>query len=375
MGDAAGYWELAENLAQGDDFAIHTPPRYALRMPGFPCLLAASITAFGKSLLAARLMLAVVGTFCCWLVYRLGVQLFDVPTGVIACAMAALQPVFVGFSVTILSETTFAATLTLSLLAGSRLSELFRGTGGGMSSGSVTKWAFLTGAAIALGCYVRPSWILAGPAFGSLLLVFKEQRWQAALATICILIGTIVVLLPWGIRNQRVTGHFTLTTFWMGPSLYDGLNPDATGESDMTFFDRDRLSEEMSEFEVDQHYRKLALEFVRQNPGRTMQLALIKLSRFWKPWPNAEQFQSISARLAVGAVFIPVLVLAIAGTWASRREIWPLAICWGPVFYFSVIHMVFVGSLRYRLPAEYPLLVVAAYGLRVLWSYRTRPGR
>ena len=42
-GDANGYWELAQHIAAGEDYAIFQPPRRVLRTPGFPLLLAASI--------------------------------------------------------------------------------------------------------------------------------------------------------------------------------------------------------------------------------------------------------------------------------------------------------------------------------------------
>ncbi|MCP4509456.1 MAG: hypothetical protein GY826_24030, partial [Fuerstiella sp.] len=71
-GDANGYWELAEKITAGQDYVIYG--RHVLRVPGFPLLLAASIQFFGNNVLAARLLLAVVGTGCCWLTYCLGRQ-------------------------------------------------------------------------------------------------------------------------------------------------------------------------------------------------------------------------------------------------------------------------------------------------------------
>lgn len=391
-GDANGYWELARHLARGEDYAVHSPPRYVLRMPGFPALLAGSIRLFGESLFAARLILACVGTLACGLVYLLGRRMFDATTGLTAAGLAAVSPVLIGFSVIVLSETAFAATLLLNLIVGHGLLRIVEGQGTraeetrsegeqenretGARIPVCSCWAvvlaLLTGGCVALGCMMRPSWILAGPLFAGMLIIAGRPRWSGAVTGGLVVLGIVLTLLPWGIRNQRVTGHFTLTTFWMGPSLYDGLNPDATGDSNMRFFDRDALSHTMTEYEVDQYYRRQAWEFVKDHPGRTLQLAAAKLWRYWKPWPNAAQFDTLSARLAVSIYFLPVLLLAGMGIWHCKNDIWSIVICVGPILYFAALHAVFVSSLRYRLPAEYPLLVMSAVGIQVLWGRMTR---
>src|SRR5947199_1408493 len=66
-GDAEGYWELAGKLSRLEEFSIYDPPRKAMRMPGFPALLAIPRMLFGDSPLAARIVLAAVGTAACGL--------------------------------------------------------------------------------------------------------------------------------------------------------------------------------------------------------------------------------------------------------------------------------------------------------------------
>jgi hypothetical protein len=134
----------------------------------------------------------------------------------------------------------------------------------------------------------------------------------------------------------------------------------------MTFFDRDRVMLKMSEYEMNRYYTQQAVEYARQHPGHVIQLMGAKLLRYWKPWPNASQFRSWWMMAAVSVVFLPVLLLAGYGIWISRQQGLLLLITLGPILYFSLIHMVFVSSLRYRLPAEYSLYILSAIGVTAL---------
>ncbi|QDU35942.1 hypothetical protein Mal4_02240 [Maioricimonas rarisocia] len=367
-GDAEGYWELAGDVAHGRDYAIYTPPRRALRMPGFPALLAMPIGLFGESFLAARIWLAIIGTLACGLVYWLGRTTVDHTTGLIAAALCAVSPQLVGFTPLILSETAFAATLLASLVGCAYLGRWTNEPFGWKDALLATVCGGLFGLAV----YIRPSWLLVAPATAALYVLLKAPRMAGILRGGLLVAAMLISLLPWGIRNHAVTGHFFLTTLWMGPSLYDGLNPEATGASDMTFFDRDQvLARGMSEYEMDQHYRQLAREYAFENPGHVVKLAFNKLARYWKPWPNAEQFRDWRLLLLLTAFFLPMITFSLVGAWQLRHQPWVLFLTGGAILYFSALHMVFVSSLRYRLPAEYPLMVLCACGLQRVMSGKT----
>ena len=375
-GDANGYWELGHKLAVGEDYAIYEPPRRVMRMPGFPLFLAASIRIGGNRLLFTRLLLAVVGAAACGLVIWLGQTLVDPRTGLLAGLITALSPTLIGFSVVILSETLFAACLLGSLVL---LAKLAMTWGSAETKPTRFRLAIGAGVAIALACYVRPSWLLVAPLFG-LAHVFaawfgrasETRPRRAVVEAACVMLGLAVTISPWAIRNQIVTGHFIPTTLWVGPSLYDGFNPDASGDSDMEFFERDRLLDQMSEYEMDREYRRLAGDFISENPGRAIELGFAKLGRFWSLWPNASQFNDLWLKALVTVATMSMFVFAAIGAWRVRRDVRLLLLSLGPVVYFSVIHSVFVGSLRYRLPAEYPLLILAAVGVLAVWDrYRS----
>ena len=370
-GDASGYWELARSIANGEPYAIYTPPRKVLRMPGFPALLALSIRLFGDHKLPARLLLACLCSAGIYLNFLLGRELKSERAGLIAAAFTAISPVFVAFTPVLLSESSFAVALLGCLYCGVRVVKELQ-PAASFSRSTWIGWAIGTGVTSALAVYLKPSWILAVPVFSLALIGLASHRRQAAVAALLVVLSMVLTLLPWGLRNHRATGHFTLTTLWMGPSLYDGLNPNATGDSNMEFFDRDNLLATMSEYEVDQHYRQAAKDYVLSHPGHSLQLAWAKLIRYWKPWPNAAQFDNWPARIATSIAFIPLMLLAAVGLLNERRNLLMLLITLGPILYFSALHCIFVSSLRYRLPAEYPLMVLSAAGLLHWWPDRTQ---
>src|SRR5262249_18507699 len=154
-------------------------------------------------------------------------------------------------------------------------------------------------------------------------LLAPGNRKPRLIPAALLLAAFVLTVAPWAIRNHRITGHFVTTTLWVGPSLYDGLSPQATGASDMNFIETDGLYRQpgMSEYDNDRHYRQLAYEFVQSQPLRAAQLAATKLGRFWNPLPNAEQFGHWAVRLVVGLFEAPVLLLAAAGLWGARRSL------------------------------------------------------
>ena len=107
--------------------------------------------------------------------------------------------------------------------------------------------------------------------------------------------------------------------------------------------------------------RDAALAWAWANPGRALQLAGVKFLRMWNVWPNEPQLaRSWLVRLAVLFTYTPLLILAIMGAWRTLGRGWPYILCWLPAVYLTLLHVVFVSSLRYREPAMLALLALAA---------------
>jgi 4-amino-4-deoxy-L-arabinose transferase-like glycosyltransferase len=376
--DSRYYWLLAEEIRRGEPYEVldfGDLPRFALRTPGYPLFLAACQLLFGPRLLPVRLVQAALGAGCVWLVARLTRQaLPEDPPGtawtapLIAAVITAFDPYAVANSAFVLSEALF---LPLMLLAQWGLAALWRPEGREVkASGWSAAWrALLTGAASGAAVLVRPSWALYVPLALALWVALefrdRSRRAEVLRGAALVALGTALVMAPWWVRNARVYGRFVPTALWSGASLYDGLNPRATGDSDMDFL-ADPEFWPLDEETRDAVLRDRALAFARAHPGRVLQLAAVKAARFWSPWPNAAPFRSPVVAVASALVTLPVFALLAVGLWDRRRDPRELVLLALPLAYTFALHLVFVSSMRYRVPVAVPATGLAAVALRRL---------
>jgi 4-amino-4-deoxy-L-arabinose transferase-like glycosyltransferase len=383
--DTRIYWLLAEAISTGNTYEVlqwGDNPYFALRTPGYPLFLAACRMLFGARLLPVRLVQALLGAASVWLVYRLVSQIVlpacagqggtrTIPLR--ASILAAIDPFFVVTAALVLSEALFIPLMLVSLWG---LATIWRGETA-RTFGLRRDWLPAVGTGMASGAavLVRPSWLLFVPAMlvAWVISTGRGRRAAAVRGVVFVIIGVIGVMAPWWVRNAHVYGRFVPTALWTGASLYDGLNPRATGASDMDWFltapNIWPLGEEAQETEL---FRR-ALEFARAHPARVLELAVIKAARYWSPWPNAEGWNAPIVALVCAAWNVPLLIVMGVGVWDRRRDFRTLVILAGPLVYFAVLHMVFASSMRYRIPAEVPGMGLAAIGLgRILARFEIK---
>ena len=360
-GDAAGYWDLAGDLAAGREYAVHEPPRRVMRTPGLPAVLAVSRLVAPDSTHTARGWLAALSMLGPWLVYQLGRELAGEQTGLIAAALVAVSPLTVAFAPLVLSESLFGIALTAQMLSLARL------------RAGCWRWAIAAGLAGAAACYLRPAWC---PAMAAIPVGWAAtHRTRSGLGQAAVIAFTFAVCwMPWVVRNHQVVGQPVLTTLWTGPTLYDSVGPQADGRSDMTFFDADADERRvMSEAAVNDWYTRRSLDAITADPGRLVRLAVVKQARFWQLAPSADEAGPRWLQLPIGLWTAAVLLLAVAGWIASDWSTRLLAA--GPVLALAAVHLMFVASLRYRVPCELPLAVLTAIGGQHVWGRVRRRGR
>ena len=377
FGDSKTYWQLGQTLAAGEPYQLGANEQIT-RAPGYPLLLAGlfRLTSVEVNVIGARLLGALIGALAVLPVVWLAGRLFDRRVALVAGLMVAVYPEAIFASILVLSDGTFATVMLLQMA-------LWIAAWQASSSKQSILLAILSGAVAGVAILIRPSWLLFVPFAVTCVVVVSKERRRHAVHGLAMMLAICVVMLPWWVRNASITGRFVPTTLQVGASLYDGLNPHATGASEMTHqqalvahvrqeFRDDRQGHRDSlEFTTNRRLRDASLSWAGENPGRVVQLAVTKIIRTWNVWPNAQDFRGTSSRVVILLSYLPLLALSLYGAIAFSRQGWPYVVCWLPAAYLLLLHSVFVGSLRYRGPAMMLLAVLAAGALgKLLWGSR-----
>ena len=365
--DTALYVAYAQRILDHQPYELNG--NYALRTPGYPIFLAGIWSVSGQRtdqhVLWAQ---ALLGTFTAVVVYLIA-RAFERSGSrhgwaLLASAIAMFEPYGLILGTLQLSETLFTFLFVCTIYAIVRSMQrprFFSGTWAGIFAGAAV--------------IVRPSLLLLGPLAASVALLSSKEFITTSRYVLIMAITTCCMLGPWWSRNYKLFHAPVLTTLNVGESLYDGLNPAATGASEMSFT-RDEEIAAMTEEERDAHWRSEAITWASAHPVRALELALIKFGRFWSPWPNEPRFRTPVVMTATTLYTIPLYLLAIVGmitAWRgtpSERTLVLLVMV--PTLYFCGLHMIFVSSVRYRVVVLPLLSLLAAYGWAALGKHDNR---
>jgi len=354
LGDAVAYREVGKSLwATGQMNALYFMPLYpalvAVFGPGWPQLL----------------IDIALSTVLVWLIYELTDAIFaSKRAAILAAAVAAVYPYFIFYSIVGLTETLFMVLLLAAYLCWYRN-------------------AYIAASVFSvLGILTRP---VLDPLAPLLLLYFaiaiRGLSIKAAAKYLAIYAGIYCLLMaPWWLHNYKAYQTFVRLNLGSGVALLSGNSPsNQTGGID------NNLEATMAPFgEIadpvarDKAMQRAALNYIKEDPERFLIQAAKRFQRFWSPWPQTEEYSRPLYKLISFCSFIPVLLLALVFVVLYGRtyflRIAPLLLF---IVYLNSLHLVFPASLRYRLPVEPFLIILAAAGAVHLvdrWSQK-RPSR
>ncbi|MEK0425165.1 MAG: hypothetical protein RJB11_1256 [Planctomycetota bacterium] len=405
FGDSYSYWTIARNLVVDGQYQFGSSESKIFRAPVYPMVLAPFAWcehSLGGGfpqwpfVLAARLLGCLLGGFVVWLVMRWTRDIAGEVASRCSGLFAASYCGAVGMSIFVLSEAVATPLIVLSMWL------LWRSTKGSNEDQTFGGYGLTVGSGIAfaLACLARPSWGLWPlVAFPFLLIASKasslRELRQRVFSGIVFLVVVVLAMAPWWVRNYRITGKFVPTTLQVGASLYDGWHAGASGSSDenmdFSMQTMNRIVQEESmlanrkeqvestlEWRIDRRLHKEAWDWAWENPSDVLKLGLIKFRKTWSPVPQARELSNRWVRWWEAFSYVLIVILSALGIYRLRGDRKRLADgLWMalPCVYLAVLHMVFVGSVRYRQPGVLVLCGLAGIGLASLWLKKDRERR
>ncbi len=358
--DSHRYVQVARNIAAGLGPIDSTDVR-AGTDPAYPAILALGVKLGCESDTAifrfARIVNAVLSVLSVALLALLGRRLVGDLAGLMAAAILAVDPILLYFNALVLTETLYILTLLVALTA--------------IASRRGLPGMVLAGAAFGLGAMTRSTSFLLPFALVPIVWRFLPGGRRAGGVAI-LLAAFLVVLTPNIIRNAQLFGRFVPVRTGGGAGLMEALGPWADGAPGMDRIEYPPTPDDANESDRDAVYRRAAWRWVQENPGRTARLALTKLARTWSPMMSAPGHSSAAYQAVAILTVAPIYLLAITGIFIMRRRVFVLTLLLAPAAYFTLVHMILVGSVRYRVPVM-PLLFLLA-GVAIQYCFLRRAG-
>ncbi|MSQ85073.1 MAG: hypothetical protein EXR77_19730 [Myxococcales bacterium] len=374
MSDFQEYCDLGIHLAQTGVFGLAGPSAY--RPPALPAVLAV-FHLLGLPLpLATGVFHALLGAVAVPAVHFLAGRLAtadDDPqqlppraqsAALLAAWLWALWPSQVLGSVIVATEPLFTVVLLWSLVFCLRALAQPK-------FGRALGWAIAAGIGFGLAGYVRSHALVVPWLWAGLLVLHGRAGWRRLpkLAVVCAC--SVLVLVPWGLRNQRQVGQFLITTTSSAMTLVYGNHPKATGRYGAIDFEVPGNTE----LEVFHNANRMGQAWITDNPAQFVALipkkwlALLALDTDEASFALRDP-PLLAWRPAAFAVctlaWIVAKALAFAAVWRRRSPLNTdgLMACTAVLWTWLLIHALFHGQFRYHAAWVPVVLALAAVALR-----------
>jgi 4-amino-4-deoxy-L-arabinose transferase-like glycosyltransferase len=345
-GDMISYDAFATRIVAGGWW--NEPVSY--REPGYPMLVAVVYALTDHSVTAARYVNALLGALTCLAVYALGRRVFGAMVGLMAAGWFSVYFHSVHYSPYLLRES------LVTLLAVVFWVFLFDAARGARR----TRSAVFAAIGYVLLVHTDARFLFHAP-FVLLYLLLAGGGWRRALRPSLVLCAVVIVgMIPWQLRNymayHRVvvvnTRTLVIEVPWVDYTQLETpkhLQPKApdTREGVRRLHGARRALYDLAEF-----YRVFRFRGeVRNN------------SNVWeRPWSSFHNWSSI---LMYGTL-IPFFIY---GYWVIlRRRMTGAYVLVLPVLAHTILHVLEWGRYRYRMPIEPLLIIVAFFGVSLLWN-------
>lgn len=261
--DEQEYHALASSITSNGSYSWNGVST-AYRPIGYPVVLSIVYTLSGKSVLAAKLVQAILDSIiACFLVYLAGPM--PVSRRLAAGLSWALFPPAIFYTNLLLSETLSAFLLTA-------FAAIFL-----LKHESQAHWRFITaGIVVGMLLLVKPFLVV----FVLLFLLMGRSFHLSRVDYVSFICSVLIITLPWAFRNLVAMHEFTLSTN-SGLNLFIGNNPRSTGAYSSEF-PAELTDSANSETVLEAKASRLAFEFMAQHPIQCFINGFRKMTHFFR---------------------------------------------------------------------------------------------
>lgn len=336
--DAMAYRAIGEEIFSGKTISND------IYMPLYPILTFLSGGGGGQVVMDILFSTASVA-----LIYWLSIELFNERAVALLAASASIfYPHFLFYAIMGLTEVLFTFLLLLSFLLFYR-------------EKIVAAIFFLV-----LSVLVKPSLDFLNPLLVALFVFFvlNGRNTQVAKNVATYFIVYVVLMTPWWIHQYQKYDTFVRLNLGDGVVLYSGNNPmnqsggGIVGE-DLNIDDFVSIKDPV---EKNNAMKRAAVEYIVEHPQQFLSLSIEKFIRFWRLWPYTEHYQQwytiAASLLSYGVILFLAIGFAIRSGIRYFKKLLPIYALFG---YLTLVHMITIGSIRYRFPLEPFLIIFAAH--------------
>ncbi len=214
--DSRGYLALSHRFAEDGHYGVQASGEAdTLRPPGYIIFLAGIELGFGNQHYWITLVQLLLSGLTSLVLLRLGIELQRPRAGLLAAWLYALSPNVLLWSLTVMTEVTFAMLLALTSLGIVRAVNSYK-----------RWWPVAAGLGLAAMAYVRPIALIFAPVWGAVVFWYRSRASGRRRALVTALVPALILAaatVPWAYRNWVDYGNFSFSTAtsktWIGFNL------------------------------------------------------------------------------------------------------------------------------------------------------------
>lgn len=378
--DGVFYYDISTQLVSGNGFSniIDGKLRPIVRIaPGYPIFIAGIRLIFGDNPVVVRIVQILLSTLTAIVISKIGIIVFNKITGLIGLIIFLFYPIFIDYSLRILTETFVIFLLVLFLFYIVKYIKQKR-----------IKYLVFSGVILSLATSVR-TFTMLFPLFIMTYFVFTSTSTKTYFKKVIIfLLAFSIPFIPWTLRNYNITGKLIPTGQGGGGNLFVGNYLPYHGNYDSKYFDEEPLSSILKgvnkedperDFILQKAAKKVIKNNIENHPYEYFKLLFVtKPIKLWgttqggvfgyhnrfKVDIKQRNYKAIIVKSVCLLVYFLLLLSAIYGFFYKLKKNWRyIIIIAGFPLYLTLVHLPLLCCTRYAVPSYPFIFILSAYGI------------